>query len=122
MTRCWNADDFEEALTDVLRAANRVRAVLEQSAPHAANEAEKTALQARVDFWLECHARDFLIDHILSALNWQLQPSMDAGEYIAANLVTEQNPDGTGSGHLREGTPEHSRRLDYLGYARDADR
>lgn len=120
MTRCWNADEFHEALTEIFRAAGQVRAVLEQSVPQAVKE--EHARMDRAKFWLECHARDFIIDHVLSVLNWQLQPSMDAGEYIGANLVTEQSPGGTASGRLREETPEHMRRLDYLGYARDTDR
>lgn len=120
MSRCLNADNFRQALADVFRTADQVRAVLEQSTPITANRTPADTLNARQEFWLECHVRDFVIDQILSALNWQMRPWDTADGYIAANLVTEQSPDG--SRRFRPETDEHRRRMDYLGYSREIDR
>lgn len=121
MIQTWNADDFQLRLTQSFKAADEVRAVLEQAHPPGPGESPESAVQARRELWLECHARDFVIDHILFALNWQLRPSLNAGEYIQANLVTEQNPVGVHAG-LKDETVESRRRLDYFGYEHGSDR
>jgi hypothetical protein len=120
VSRCLNADNFRQALADVFRTADQVRAVLEQSTSVTANGTPADVLNARRELWLECHVRDFVIDQILSALNWQMRPWDTADGYIAANLVTEQSPDG--SRRFRPETDEHRRRMDYLGYSREIDR
>lgn len=119
MSRCLNADNFRQALADVFRTADQVRAVLEQSKPVTADSTPAETLKTQRDFWLECHVRDFVIDQILSALNWQMQPWDAADGYIAANLVTEQSPNG--SPRFKAATDEHRRRMDYLGYSRETD-
>jgi len=124
VTFTWNSDDLRVNLTQAFRAAQAVRAVLEQAPPIDAQESPEQAIETRREIWLECHARDFVIDHILSALNWRLQPSIEAGEYIQANLVTEQRSDGTGCDvrQLKPETGDNRRRLDYFGYERETDR
>ncbi|MBL8897745.1 MAG: hypothetical protein JNM84_08960 [Planctomycetes bacterium] len=120
MNRCLNADNFRQALAGVFRRADQVRAVLEQSKPVTADGTPAETLNARREFWLECHVRDFVIDQILSALNWQMRPWDTAGGYVAANLVTEQSPNGLR--RFRAETDENRRRMDYLGYSRETDR
>jgi hypothetical protein len=119
--RCWNADEFEGELTKLFRASDQMRAVLEQLAPKPNAENERKALQERVKFWLECHTRDFCLDHLLASLNWQLSPSLDPQEYITANLVIEQSPDADGRVRIRDELSERSRRMDYLGHDRATD-
>lgn len=121
MTRCLNADKFRQALSDVFRTADQIRAVLEQSRPTAGDGTPTERLKKRQEFWLECHARDFVIDQILSALNWQVRLWDSADEYVDANLVIEQSPDGA-SRRFKAETDEHRRRMDYLGYSRETDR
>lgn len=121
MTRCWNADDFQGELTKLFRASDQMRAALEQLAPKPNAENERKALEDRVKYWLECHTRDFCLDHLLAALNWQLSPSLDAQEYITANLVIEQSPDPGGRVRIRDELSERSRRMDYLGHDRATD-
>lgn len=120
MSRCLNADNFRQALANVFQTADQVRAVLEQSRPVAADRTPQETLNSRREFWLECHVRDFVIDQVLSALNWQMRPWDTADGYVAANLVTEQSPEG--SLRYKEETDEHRRRMDYLGYSRETDR
>lgn len=121
VTRWWNADEFHDELAKRFRASDQMRAVLEQGIPKAGAENERKALEERVQFWLECHTRDFCLDHLLAALNWQVSPSLDPQEYITANLVIEQSPDADGQVRLREELSERSRRMDYLGYDRATD-
>lgn len=123
MTRCRNATEFLEQLDKIYRSAARVRAHLGQSTEHvdADSPLAERILQDRREYWLECHARNFLIDHILSALNWQLSPSIEAAEYIEANLATEHPPDSALSESPNGNTHEQRRRLDYFGYDHDSD-
>jgi hypothetical protein len=120
VSRCLNARNFQQALADVFRTADQVRAVLEQSKRITADVTPAETRGTREELWLECHVRDFVIDQFLSALNWQMQPWDTADGYVAANLVTEQSPDG--SQRIRAETDEHRRRMDYLGYSRETDR
>ncbi len=120
MSRCLNADNFRQALAEVFRTADQVRAVLEQSKPVSAADTPAEQLKEQQEYWLECHVRDFVIDQLLSALNWQTRLWEAADGYIAANLVTEQSPGG--SRRFKAATEEHRRRMDYLGYSRETDR
>ena len=120
MTRCWNSDDLRGAFREVFQEANEVRVALGQYV--AADTTEKQRHEDRDKLWLECHARDFIVDQILAALNWRLRPLMDARDYAASNLVIEQSHGGARAVRVRAGKEEHKRRLDYLGYDTNTDR
>ena len=115
--RCRNADELAVSLHRVFSDAQQVRAVLEQTIRPDADSSREESM-----FWLECHVRDYVIDHVLAALNWRLFPTGDPVEYAASNLVTEQSPGGTSTSMIEDGKPERSSRMDYLGYERETDR
>jgi hypothetical protein len=122
-----NADSFKERLREVFQAAQEVRATLDEVATAGNVDPEETvagAAQIRKKEWLECHARDFVLDHLLAALNWQKTPTLDATPYVQANLVIEQPPDVGGQPRrkLKPSDKEKRKRMDYLGYERDTDR
>lgn len=49
MTRCWNVDDFEKALTKIYWDADKARPVLDQYIKQGSPDSPQQALEARRD-------------------------------------------------------------------------
>jgi len=69
--------------------------------------------RAEKDDWLECHARRYVIDHMLAGLGWNIQAHLELADHIQ-NLNIEHQVLSAESGHRRF--------LDYLGYERESER
>jgi hypothetical protein len=69
------------------------------------------ALESEREEFLECHARRYVIDHILAGLGWQIPALMDFAAH-SQNLQIEIGVTSTMTGHRRF--------LDYLGTERES--
>lgn len=120
MMRCRNAEDLRSWLERAFGQADILRATLDRSVriePNDQRVARPVIDEGHSD-WLECHTRNFLVDHILSALNWNFKPDFDVNRYIEQNIVIEQDP-GMG---LKDPGYSLSKKLDYLGYESQSNR
>lgn len=104
MSRVANFEDFRDGLERCFSSITRIPNI--QSAINGTPEEEAIWLKRKE--WLECHAREFIIDHLLAGLNWRVQAGYDVDGYRPSNLAPEV-------GVLSDNS--NTRRfLDYLGY------
>src|ERR1043165_9594438 len=91
-----NVADFRDRMRQIFDAVPRVKATLDRNINVSSRDVDDPVAAAeeataRKKHLLECHARNFVIDHLLSALNWQIYPELEVGPYLAANVVIEQH-------------------------------
>jgi hypothetical protein len=106
MSRTRNANELRDKLVECFREGARIPEFNEKPRVGAGPDEHEAYTQRRS--WLEHHAREFVIDHILEALNWVISPARDAQTYRAQNLAPEVSIDSVGE--------ETRRRMDYLGF------
>lgn len=106
MIRTRNATDFRIRLGECFREAARIPE-FNGKLDAGASPNREAAFRERAD-WLEHHAREYIIDHLLESLNWSLYPPKGADAYRAQNLASE-----VGIASVKS---ETKRRLDYLGF------
>ncbi|HPF38770.1 MAG TPA: hypothetical protein PK093_09010 [Phycisphaerae bacterium] len=115
MSRTENATELSIKLGELKMRAKEVRAVVERVLRRPSGDGNKRAEEEGIKAALECHARTYLIDYILAALNWNIAQPLDPDGH-ATNLVIEQpTSPGTAPGTRRK-------RMDYFGYDRETDR
>jgi hypothetical protein len=123
VSRVWNVNDFQHRLSRLFASARDLRATLNSESRSSSTEPSRTdqeAAEQRRQDWLECHARDFFIDHLLGALNWQKAPQFDAHEYLQNNVTIEQHTDFGDDTTWRD-EDEKRKRMDYFGFERATD-
>jgi len=101
--RSRSATDFEGFLSTASRRSTVLRTLpVPLEGPEIDAESKKKVGQD----WLEAHARVYVIDHFLAALNWNLRPADDPQEYL--DMAPEIG--------VRSEARDTRRFLDYFGF------
>ncbi|GAB6165938.1 hypothetical protein JCM19992_19380 [Thermostilla marina] len=105
MTR-MGPDDFLDRLHKTFSAYDNRKSLRAHIVPPALPPEDQS-------HWLECHARRYVIDHILAGLGWNIHARRDLADHIQ-NLNIEYPVLSAETGHRRF--------LDYLGYEQQSGR